>query len=69
MRHRIITDGKKFRVETLKDYAWQGEHYIPLRNLRGEFYCLFNSAKKAKHFIRKKYGTSATIDPPTWKPI
>jgi hypothetical protein len=68
MKHRIITDGKKFRVETLVDSRWSIETKTP-EGMTREYLRGFYSSKSARQFIREKYGTSAEIEPRTWRPI
>ena len=77
MKHKIITDGVSFRVETgsgttrkVESDTWISR-YICDKNDDGIRHSPINfkSYKKAVSFIRKKYGTSATIEPRTWRAI
>ena len=68
-KHRITTDGHKFRVEHWNitwRYEGEYEHGLFFPMLRPT---IFNSVGEATRFIRVKYGTVASIKPRTWRPI
>ena len=65
---RIITDGENFRVEI---FSCEHGYNLDTTSSSSNIEHLFESSTEngARDFILKKYGTSAKIEPRTWRPI
>jgi hypothetical protein len=70
-RHRILTDGELFRVETRA--AGSAEWACEEKRCDCRFLIYeaieFKRVRDAEKYIHEKYGSSAIIESRTWRPI
>ena len=70
MKHQIVTDGNKFRVQTPGNKPTKYEMKWHSGCYEGYYAIVeFRSERAARRFIIKKYGTSAKISIREWRPI
>jgi hypothetical protein len=69
MKHRIITNGESFRVETMSGKQWEIEMEIYNGySSCGATPCQFKTHKAAVKWVHKKYGTRANLLDREWRP-